>query len=173
MKRILCALLLLCLLLAVTPPAFADSGPQVQKLTIAIPCTVTVDVGKYGKVAVGGVTYTGATVKSFQVEPGTSVTFLITPSSGYTVSVLTLSGKSVLSDLHNGVYRVTINHDETLVVRFVKGTSPTPNSPKTADMAQPGLWSAMALASLGGLGCVVLSRKKRRCDGSVTEGVLR
>ncbi|MBQ9686358.1 MAG: hypothetical protein IJV41_07450 [Oscillospiraceae bacterium] len=168
MKRILCALLLCFVLCALTPSAFADTPPQVQTVSLGIPCTVTVDVGRYGKVYANGKTYTGPTVGSFKVEPGTRVSFVISPNAGYAVSTLTLNGTDVLSQLRNGVYTVTVDRDETLLVRFVKGTSPTPgtnppNSPKTGDEAALGRWLALlALSALGCVGVTAVGKKKSK-----------
>ena len=126
MKRILCALLLCGLLRALLPAAFADG--QVQTVALNIPCTVTVDVGEHGKVYSTGTTYPGKTVGSFQVWPGTRVSFLITPDTGYVVNILLLSGRDVREDLRYGLYGTVIEHNETLVVRFEKSTTPQPDS---------------------------------------------
>ena len=160
MKRILCVLLLCALLAALSVPAYADTPSQVQTVSLGVPCTVTVDVGRYGKVYTNGKTYTGPVVGSFQVEPGTRVSFVVSPNAGYAASTLTLSL------LQNGVYTVTVDRDETLLVRFTKSTNPTPggnpsnsptpgkpsNRPKTGDEAAPGRW--MALLAVSALGCV-------------------
>ena len=126
MKRILCALLLCGLLRALLPAAFADG--QVQTVALNIPCTVTVDVGEHGKVYSTGTTYPGKTVGSFQVWPGTRVSFLITPDTGYVVNILLLSGRDVREGLRYGLYGTVIEHNETLVVRFEKSTTPQPDS---------------------------------------------
>ena len=179
MKRILCALLLCGLLCALLPAAFADG--QVQTVTLNIPCNVTVDVGEHGKVYSIGTTYPGKTVGSFQVWPGTNVPFLITPDTGYAVSVLTLSGKDVREGLRYGVYSTVITRDETLLVRFEKSTTPTvtptpspwstpvtttppwkvtpPYGPKTADESHVGIWAAALLVSAAPF--PLLSRKLR------------
>ena len=135
MKRILCALLLCGLLCALLPAAFADG--QVQTVTLSIPCTVTVDVGEHGKVYSNSTTFTGPTVDSFQVWPGTRLSFLITPDKGYVVDVLTLSGADVRESLRYGVYSTVVNHDETLLVRFVKSTTPPSPSPTTPTTSTP------------------------------------
>ena len=171
-KRILCALLLGALLMALSVPAFADAPLQVQTVSLGIPCTVTVDVGKYGRVSVGGTAYTGADVGTFKVDPGTLVTFEITPNSGYRVSVLTLSGTDVLSQMSGRQYSVTVEHDETLVVRFVRGVLPsptptpkpgsTPKGPKTGDESAVSLWSALLAASA--LGCAAAATVWKKKD---------
>ena len=118
-------------LLCALAPASAVYG-QEQRLSLGIPCTLTVDVGSHGKVTRNRTIYTGAVVGSFQVEPGTLVSFQINPDSGYGVSLLTLSGKDVLFGLYNGVYSITVNEDETLVVRFSKAAKPDPTPTATA-----------------------------------------
>ena len=123
MKRILCALLLCSLLCALMPDAFADG---VQQVSLSIPCTVTVDVGEHGKVYSNSTTWTGPSIGSFQVWPGTRVSFLITPDAGYVVNVLLLSGRDVREGLRYGLYGTVIEHNETLVVRFGKPASPSP-----------------------------------------------
>lgn len=139
MKRILCALLLCGLLCALLPAAFADG--QVQTVTLDIPCTVTVDVGEHGKVYSTGTTYPGKTVGSFQVWPGTRVSFLITPDTDYVVNVLTLSGRDVRDGLRYGLYGTVIEHSETLVVRFEEDQSPSPTSSPTPTPGPiPTLW---------------------------------
>ena len=174
MKRILCALLLCSLLCALMPAAFADG---VQQVSLSIPCTVTVDVGEHGKVYANSTTWAGPTVASFQVWPGTRVSFLITPGTGYTVDVLTLSGTDVRGMLRYGVYSTVVDHDETLVVRFVKRTalpSPTPRpvypyptftpqttvppwqvtppyGPKTGDESAGGTWAALLVLAAAAL----------------------
>lgn len=158
MKRILCALLLCGLLCALLPAAFAEG--QVQTVTLSIPCTVTVDVGAHGKVYSSGTTWTGPGVGSFQVWPGTRVSFLITPDAGYVVDVLTLSGADVRESLRNGRYGTVIEQNETLIVRFEKSTRPTPSptttpsrqvtppkGPKTGDESTVGAWAALLLVS--------------------------
>ena len=135
MKRILCALLLCGLLCALLPAAFADG--QVQTVTLNIPCTVTVDVGEHGKVYSTGTTYPGKTVGSFQVWPGTRVSFLITPDTGYVVNVLTLSGKDVREGLRYGLYGTVIEHSETLVVRFIKSATPPTPTPTASPTPVP------------------------------------
>ena len=136
MKRILCALLLICVLAALTPAALADG--QVQKVSLSIPCIVTVDVGEHGKVYSNGTTWTGPTVGSFQVWPGTRVSFLITPDTGYVVDVLTLSGADVRAGLRYGLYSTIVEHNETLVVRFEKSVTPTPTpTPTTSPSPTP------------------------------------
>ena len=117
-------------LLCVLSSPFAAYG-QEQKVSLGIPCTVTVDVGSHGKVYTNNTTYTGAVTGSFKVEPGTLVTFRINPDSGYEVSTLTLSGSNVRSKLRDGVYSVTIDKDETLVVRFSKKTTTTTPTPES------------------------------------------
>ena len=134
MKRILCALLLCSLLCALMPDAFADG---VQQVSLSIPCTVTVDVGEHGKVYSTGTTWTGPDIGSFQVWPGTRVSFLITPDAGYVVNVLTLSGTDVREGLRYGLYGTVIEHNETLVVRFGKPASPSP-TPTPSPI--PTLW---------------------------------
>ena len=139
LKRILCALLLCGLLCALLPAAFADG--QVQTVTLDIPCTVTVDVGEHGKVYSAGTTYPGKTVGSFQVWPGTRVSFLITPDTDYVVNVLTLSGRDVRDGLRYGLYGTVIEHSETLVVRFEEDQSPSPTSSPTPTPGPiPTLW---------------------------------
>lgn len=139
LKRILCALLLCGLLCALLPAAFADG--QVQTVTLDIPCTVTVDVGEHGKVYSTGTTYPGKTVGSFQVWPGTRVSFLITPDTDYVVNVLTLSGRDVRDGLRYGLYGTVIEHSETLVVRFEEDQSPSPTSSPTPTPGPiPTLW---------------------------------
>ena len=135
MKKILCALLLCGLLCALLPAAFADG--QVQTVTLNIPCTVTVDVGEHGKVYSNSTTWTGPDIGSFQVWPGTRVSFLITPDAGYVVDVLTLSGTDVREGLRYGLYGTVIEHNETLVVRFEKPASPSP-TPTPSPI--PTLW---------------------------------
>ena len=135
-KRILCVLLLAVLLAVLTVPALAATPAQTQKVALSIPCTVTVDVGEHGKVFAKGTTYTGPTVGSFQVWPGTRVSFQITPDDGYVVEVLTLSGADVREGLRYGLYSAVIEHDETLLVRFEKGPSPTP-SPTPSESPTP------------------------------------
>ena len=107
MKRILCALLLCSLLCALMPDAFADG---VQQVSLSIPCTVTVDVGEYGKVYSNSTTWIGPSIGSFQVWPGTRVSFLITPDAGYVVNVLLLSGRDVRDGLRYGLYGTVIEH---------------------------------------------------------------
>ncbi len=178
MKRILCALLLCSLLCALTPAAFADG---VQQVSLSIPCTVTVDVGEHGKVYANSTTWTGKIVGSFQVWPGTRVSFLITPDAGYVVNVLTLSGADVREGLRYGLYGTVVEHNETLVVRFEKSSTPTPwptstpypwtapiptapswqvtapYGPKTGDESTVGAWAALLLVSAAGV--IVLSQK--------------
>ena len=129
MKRILCALLLCSLLCALMPDAFADG---VQQVSLSIPCTVTVDVGEHGKVYSNSTTWTGPSIGSFQVWPGTRVSFLITPDAGYVVNVLLLSGRDVREGLRYGLYGTVIEHSETLVVRFGKPASPSPTPTPTS-----------------------------------------
>ena len=135
MKKKLCALLLCGLLCALAPAAFADG--QVQTVSLSIPCTVTVDVGEYGKVYSNSTTWIGPSIGSFQVWPGTRVSFLITPDAGYVVDVLTLSGTDVREGLRYGLYGTVIEHNETLVVRFGKPASPSP-TPTPSPI--PTLW---------------------------------
>lgn len=135
MKRILCALLLCGLLCALLPAAFADG--QVQTVTLNIPCTVTVDVGEHGKVYSTGTTYPGKTVGSFQVWPGTRVSFLITPDTDYVVNVLTLSGRDVREELRYGLYSTEVNRSETLVVRFIKSATPPTPTPTASPTPVP------------------------------------
>lgn len=178
MKRILCALLLCGLLCALAPAAFADG---VQQVSLSIPCTVTVDVGEHGKVSSNSTTWIGPSIGSFQVWPGTRVSFLITPDTGYVVNVLLLSGRDVREGLRYGVYGTVIEHNETLVVRFEKSSTPTPwptstpspwttpvpttppwqvtppYGPKTGDENTVGTWATLLLVSAAAL--LVLSRK--------------
>ena len=98
---------------------------------------MTVDVGEHGKVCSNSTTYTGKTVGSFQVWPGTLVSFLITPDTCYVVDVLTLSGADVSEKLRYGVYSTGVNHIETLVVRFVKSTTPPTPAPETSPTPIP------------------------------------
>ena len=137
-NRILCVLLLIGLLGALTAPALAATPAQVQKVSLSIPCTVTVDVGEHGKVYSNSTTFTGPTVGHFQVWPGTRVSFLITPDSGYVVNVLMLSGADVREGLRYGLYSNVIEHDETLLVRFTKSVSPSP-SPDASPTPAPGV----------------------------------
>ena len=135
MKRILCTLLLCGLFCAMLPAALANG--QVQTVTLNIPCTVTVDVGEHGKVYSTGTTYPGNTVGSCQVWPGTNVPFLITPDTGYAVSVLTLSGQDVREGLRYGLYGTVIEHSETLVVRFIKSATPPTPTPTASPTPVP------------------------------------
>ena len=177
-KRILCVLLLSVLLATLTAPALAATPAQTQKVTLAIPCTVTVDVGEHGSLSADGRTWTGAVVDAFRVWPGTELSFRIAPASGYTVSSLTLSGTNVLSELEKGVYSVRIDHDETLVVRFTKGASPTPTpkpvwpfGPKTGDESRVGLWTAVLILSAGAVlvTCRVIRRHRAARKGVTPE----
>ncbi len=178
MKRILCALLLCSLLCALMPDAFADG---VQQVSLSIPCTVTVDVGEHGKVYSNSTTWIGPSIGSFQVWPGTRVSFLITPDTGYVVNVLTLSGADVRESLCYGLYGTVVEHNEALVVRFEKSSTPTPwptstpypwttpipttpswqvtapYGPKTGDESTVGAWAALLLVSTAGV--IVLSQK--------------
>ncbi len=138
MKRILCTLLLCGLLCALAPAAFADG---VQQVSFSIPCTVTVDVGEHGKVCSNSTTWIGPDIGSFQVWPGTRVSFLITPDTGYVVNVLLLSGRDVREGLRYGLYGTVIEHNETLVVRFEEDPSPSPtSSPTPTPSPIPTLW---------------------------------
>ena len=138
MKRILCTLLLCGLLCALAPAAFADG---VQQVSFSIPCTVTVDVGEHGKVCSNSTTWIGPSIGSFQVWPGTRVSFLITPDTGYVVNVLLLSGRDVREGLRYGLYGTVIEHNETLVVRFEEDPSPLPtSSPTPTPSPIPTLW---------------------------------
>lgn len=170
MKRILCTLLLCGLLCALTPATYADG---VQQVSLSIPCTVTVDVGEHGKVYSNSTTWIGPSIGSFQVWPGTRVSFLITPDTGYVVNVLLLSGTDVREGLRDGLYGTVIEHNETLVVRFGKPASPSPTptpvpttppwqvtppyGPKTGDENTVGTWATLLLVSAAAL--LVLSRK--------------
>ena len=178
MKRILCALLRCSLLCALMPGAFADG---VQQVSLSIPCTVTVDVGEYGKVYSNSTTWIGPSIGSFQVWPGTRVSFLITPDAGYVVNVLTLSGADVREGLRYGLYGTVVEHNEALVVRFEKSSTPTPwptstpypwttpvpttpswqvtapYGPKTGDESTVGAGAALLLVSAAGV--IVLSQK--------------
>ena len=134
-QHAVCDTLLLCsLLCALMPDAFADG---VQQVSLSIPCTVTVDVGEHGKVYSNSTTWTGPDIGSFQVWPGTRVSFLITPDTGYVVDVLTLSGTDVREGLRYGLYGTVIEHSETLVVRFEKRTAPQPTALKSAALSGP------------------------------------
>ena len=138
MKRILCTLLLCGLLCALAPAAFADG---VQQVSFSIPCTVTVDVGEHGKVCSNSTTWIGPDIGSFQVWPGTRVSFLITPDTGYVVNVLLLSGRDVREGLRYGLYGTVIEHNETLVVRYEEDPSPSPtSSPTPTPSPIPTLW---------------------------------
>ena len=191
-KRILCALLLCALLMALSVPAFAAAPPQVQTVSLGIPCTVTVDVGKHGRVSVGGTTYTGASIRAFKVDPGTKLAFVITPDKGYSVSVLTLTGEDVLDRLLDGELDVAVLRDETLLVRFARDTSPSPTptptptltptptqkpaptptpaptprrfpfGPKTGDESAVSLWAA--LAAVSALGCAAAAAIWKKKD---------
>ena len=183
MNRILCALLLVTLLCALMPAAFADG---VQHVSLSIPCTVTVDVGEHGRVYANSTTWTGPAIGSFQVWPGTRVSFLITPNTGYVVDVLTLSGADVREGLRYGVYSTVVNHDETLTVRFLKSTTPTPiptqypyptttpqptvpswqtsapYAPKTGDECTAGTWTALFLLSAAAMTALWPKAKRLR-----------
>lgn len=141
MKRILCTLLLLCLLCLFPFPAAADTE-GVQRVSLEIPCTVTLDVGRHGKAMANGRVYTGQAVGRFQVWAGTKVDFDISPDGGYEVSSLSLDGTDVKSGLKEGVYSVVINHDETVAVRFDKKKvppfTPTPETPSISPSQSPG-----------------------------------
>ena len=126
-KRILCFLVFVALLTTVPIALNAEPGGA-QKISIMVPCMVTVDVGTNGQVVVNGNTYRNI-VSSFTVSPGTTVSFTVTPDKDCSVSTLTMSGSNVLGELKNGVYSVVLNKNETLVVQFAKGSTTPETTP--------------------------------------------
>ena len=159
LNRLAGALFLCCLLFfGFSTHAFAATeGSQI--ITVTVPCTVTLEIGGHGSVTVDGTSYTGTV--SFQKEPGTVLTYIITPESEYRISKVTYDGMNVTSELKNSRYKApTLKGNVTVMVSFVKQTSP--DSPQTGDDSRIGLW--ISLMCVSGIALIVLWRRSRQRD---------
>ena len=157
MKRMIGILMLILALSSALPSkAYADSSGT-QHITVSIPCTVTLSIGEHGAVQVNGKTYTGNA--SIQAPVGTALTYIITPDSGYRISMVTYNGVNVTSAVKISRYTAAaLNDNATVTVVFAKLTSSS--SPRTGDDSRFGLWIAFMCVS--GIGLISLRRRERR-----------
>ena len=82
--------------------------------------TLTIQSSSGGYVSYNGANIS-ATTKTFTIDEGTSVTFTITPNSGYKLSSLTVNGTNVTSSVSNNKYTISsISANTTVVVKFTE-----------------------------------------------------
>ncbi len=126
---------------------------------VSKPLYLTVSISGNGYVRLnGGNVYSGWSGK---LEPNQSYTFTFHPAaSNYVYSILL--GGSYRSIPYGNQYTVTYDmlqgQNQTMYVRFGSVYS----SPKTGDDSHIVLWTTLCIASIAGLGTLVLVRKKRK-----------
>ena len=82
--------------------------------------TLTIQSSSGGYVSYNG-TNISATTKTFTIDEGSSVTFTITPDSGYRLASLTVNGTDVTTSVSNNQYTISnITANTSVVATFVK-----------------------------------------------------